>query len=189
MIQDYDGAEVVDAQGEPIGAVERSYVDDSGIARFVELMIGAFFPKHRLIPLAGAQFTSGRLVVPHTMDMIVESPDASPASDTLEGELLEQVQAYYALDWESTDADTAGSTEEDVPVVPGEVVRPEPAIEMSRQVVEEEVVVRKRRVITKVLHVRTGQVIEHQTNPERIEVIQDGEVVVQDEQDNSSSSH
>src|SRR5438874_9753361 len=112
MMQDYDGAEVVDAHGERIGTVERSYVDDSGTARFVAVTIGAFFPKHRLIPLDGAQFYSGTLTVPYTIEMIMESPDASSASDTLEGELLEQVQAYYALGWESADIATAGSTEE-----------------------------------------------------------------------------
>src|SRR2546421_13125025 len=145
MIQDYDGAEVVDVQGERIGTVERSYLDDSRTARFVKVAIGAFFPQHRLIPLAATHFTSGRLVVPYTMDMIVQSPDASSASDTLEGELLEQVQAYWSR--ESTDVETAGSTEEDVTVVPDEIVllTPEPAIDTAQRVVEDDVVVVKRR--------------------------------------------
>src|SRR5207248_8228116 len=133
--------EVVAAPGERIGSVERSYVDDSGIVRFVEVMIGAFFAKHRLIPLAGAQFTAGRLVVPYKIGRIMESPDASSASDILEAELLEQVQAYYALGRESTDGETAGSSEEDVTVVPGKVVIPEPGTEMIQRVVEEEVMV------------------------------------------------
>jgi len=185
MMQDYDGAEVVAAPGERIGTVERSYVDDSGIVRFVEVMIAAFFPTHRLIPLAGVQFTAGRLAVPYKMGRIMESPDASSASDILEGELLEQVQAYYGLGRESTDGETAGSSEEDVTVVPGKVVIPEPGTEMIQRVVEEEVMVRRRRVVKEVLHVRTGQVIERQTIPERVEVVQDGDVVVQDEQDNT----
>jgi hypothetical protein len=185
MIQDYDGAEVVDAQGERIGTVGRSYVDDSGTTRFVEVTIGAFFPKHRLVPLAGAQMTSGRLVVPYTIDKVMESPDASPASDTLEGELLEQVQAHYALDRASADVEMAGSIEEIVPVVPGEVVIPEPASDTTQRVVEEEVVVVKRRV----LRVRKGQVIAHETIPatvhrEPVEVLQDGDIVVRGEQDN-----
>jgi len=209
MIQDYDGAEVVDACGERIGTVERSYVDDSETARFVAVTIGAFLPKHRLIPLDGAQFTSGTLVtsgtlaVPYTIDMIMKSPDASSASDTLEGELLEQVQAYYARSRESTDVATAGSSEQDVAVVPagdvavvpGEVIIPEPASDMAWRagevrdrddvmaipIVEEEVVMVKRRV----LRVRPGQIIEHNTIPERVEVIQDGDVVVQDERDDT----
>jgi len=203
MIQDYDGAEVVDACGERIGIVERSYVDASEIVRFVEVMIGAFLPKHRLIPLDGAHISSGTLTVPYTKDMIVQSPDASSVSDTLEGELLEQVQAYYARGRESTDVATAGSSEQDVAVVPagdvavvpGEVIIPEPASDMAWRagevrdrddvmaipIVEEEVVMVKRRV----LRVRPGQIIEHNTIPERVEVIQDGDVVVQDEQDNT----
>jgi len=203
MIQDYDGAEVVDACGERIGTVERSYVDDSETARFVAVTIGAFLPKHRLIPLDGAQNSSGTLTVPYTKDRIVQSPDASSVSDTLEGELLEQVQAYYARGRESTDVATAGSSEQDVAVVPagdvavvpGEVIIPEPASDMAWRagevrdrddvmaipIVEEEVVMVKRRV----LRVRPGQIIEHNTIPERVEVIQDGDVVVQDERDDT----
>src|SRR2546423_1367612 len=118
MIQDYYGAEGVDARGERIGTVERSYIDDSETARFVAVTIGAFLPKHRLIPLDGAQISSGTLTVPYTKDRIVQSPDASSVSDTLEGELLEQVQAYYAPGRESTDVAPAGSTAQDVAVVP-----------------------------------------------------------------------
>jgi len=144
MIQDYDGAEVVDACGERIGTVERSYVDDSETARFVAVTIGAFLPKHRLIPLDGAQIAPGTLSVPYTKDMIVQSPDASSVSDTLEGELLEQVQAYYARGRESTDVAPAGSTAQDVAVVPAgdaavvpdEVIIPEPASDMAWRAVE-----------------------------------------------------
>src|SRR5436189_478412 len=75
------------------------------------LVEGVDAAQYRLIPLTGAQLTSGTLVVPYTIDMIVASPDASSVSDTLEGELLEQVQAHYALDRQSTDVGTAGSTE------------------------------------------------------------------------------
>jgi len=203
VIQDYDGAEVVDACGERIGIVERSYIDDTETTRFVAVAIGAFLPKHRLIPLDGAHIAAGTLTVPYTKDKIVQSPDASSVSDTLEGELLEQVQAYYARGRESTDVATAGSSEQDVAVVPagdvavvpGEVIIPEPASDMAWRagevrdrddvmaipIVEEEVVMVKRRV----LRVRPGQIIEHNTIPERVEVIQDGDVVVQDEWDDT----
>src|ERR671933_224850 len=109
MMQTYDGVDVVDVQGEPVGAVERSYVDGSGTVRLVEVMIGSFFPKYRLIPVANTQLTAGRLAVPYTKDMIVKSPDASPTRDTLEGELLEQVWAYFGSGRGSTDVAMAGS--------------------------------------------------------------------------------
>src|SRR2546421_12707365 len=102
MMQTYDGAKVVDAQGEPVGAVERSYVDDSGTVRLVEVAIGSFFPTYRLVPVADAQLRDGRLAVPYTKDVIVESPDASLTRATLEGELLERVWAYYGPDRRST---------------------------------------------------------------------------------------
>jgi len=213
MIQVYDGAGVVDACGERIGTVERTYVDESETARFVAVAIGAFLPKHRLIPLDGVQHAAGTLTVPYTKDMIVESPDASSVSNTLEGELLEQVQAYYARGRESTDVAAAGSTEQDVAVIPDEVIIPEPASDMAWRagegsvrddetaipiveeeraipIVEEEVVVVKRRIVKEVLRVRTGQVIEHETIPttvrmEPAQVVQDGDIVVRGEQDDS----
>jgi hypothetical protein len=88
------------------------------------------------------------------MDVIVESPDAFSASHTLEGELLEQVQAYWSR--KSIDIETAGHTEEHVAVVPDEVVlltpepapdTPKPAIDTAQRVVEDEVVMVKRRVV------------------------------------------
>ena len=53
--------------------------------------------------------------------------------------------AYWSR--ESTDVETAGSTEEDVTVVPDEIVllTPEPAIDTAQRVVEDDVVVVKRR--------------------------------------------
>jgi hypothetical protein len=50
--------------------------------------------------------------VPAQSSALTMSPNASSASGTLEGELLEQVQAYWSR--ESTDVEGAGSTEEDV---------------------------------------------------------------------------
>src|SRR5437588_800989 len=121
MMQTYDGAKVVDTQGQPVGAVERSYVDRSGTVRLVEVAIGSFFPKYRLVPVAEAQLRDGRLAVPYTKDMIVESPDASLTHTTLEGELRERVWAYYGPDGESTDvamASSAVAPSEDVTVAP-----------------------------------------------------------------------
>ena len=85
MIPDCHGAVVVDAAGERIGTVERSYVDDGGAVRFVEVKIGAFLAKHRLVPIADAQSMKDGRVVPYTKDAIVASPDAACAGETLEG--------------------------------------------------------------------------------------------------------
>jgi hypothetical protein len=211
-MQTYDGAEVVDAQGEPVGAVERSYVDDSGTGELVEVAIGSFFPTYRLVPVADAQLSDGRLAVPYTKDMIVESPDASLTDATVEGELLERVWAYYGPDRSSTAVAMAGSavaTGEDVTAAPagragaredtsepvpdsalriGEVRDRGDVIEIP--IVEDEVEVVRRPVVKEVLRVRKVQVTEQKTidttvRKERIEVAQDDDVVVRDNQDDT----
>jgi hypothetical protein len=215
MMQTYDGADVVDALGEPVGAVERSYVDESGTIRLVEVAIGSFFPKYRLIPVADAQLTDGRLTVPYTKDVIVESPDASPTRATLEGALLERVWASYGSGPESTDvAMAAGAVAagEDVAAAPASRAgasddTSEPAPGTAPQVgevrdrgdvieipiVEDEVEVVRRPVVKEVLRVRKDQVTEQQTidttvRKERIEVAQDDDLVARDNQDHTSHS-
>ena len=212
MMQTYDGAKVVDAQGEPVGAVERSYVDDSGTVRLVEVAIGSFFPTYRLVPVADAQLRDSRLAVPYTKDMIVESPDASRTRATLEGELLERVWAHYGPDRGSTDVAMAGSavtTGEDVTAPPagragarddtsepapdstlriGEVRDRGDVIEIP--IVEDEVEVVRRPVVKEVLRVRKVQVTEQKAidttvRKERIEVAQDDDVVARGNQDDT----
>jgi len=96
MIEDYDGATVLDTAGEKIGTVERSYMDDRGMTRFVEVKMGGFRAKHRLVPMDQLERTDDGIKVPYGKDVVVASPDASPAGDTLEGEMLDEVRAYYA---------------------------------------------------------------------------------------------
>ena len=212
MMQTYDGAKVVDAQGEPVGAVERSYVDDSGTVRLVEVAIGSFYPIYRLVPVANAQLRDCRLAVPCTKDTIVGSPDASRTRATLEGELLERVWAHYGPDRGSTDVAMAGSamtTGEDVtaPAAGRAGARDdtsEPAPDSTLRIgevrdrgdvieipiVEDEVEVVRRPVVKEVLRVRKVQVTEQKTidttvRKERIEVAQDDDVVARDNQDDT----
>ena len=95
MVQDYDGTAVVDATGEKIGTVERSYVDDSGAVRVVRLKIGMLRAKHRLVPVDEVQPEEDTLRVPYTKQVVEESPDVD-VDDDLEGETLERVRAYYS---------------------------------------------------------------------------------------------
>lgn len=113
MIEDFDGADVIDASGEKIGTVERSYVDDQGSIQLVEVKMGGFLAKHRLVPLDAVGRTDQGLTVPYARDVVEGSPDASSAGDTLEGALLDEVRAYYA-----------GGTAVAPPAVPASQVQP-----------------------------------------------------------------
>ncbi len=205
MLQDYDGAAIVDATGQRIGAVERSYVDDRGTARFVAVKIGALRAKQRLIPVASAQSTESGLVVPYTKDSIVASPDASSAGDLLEGALLEQVRAYYAGGRESRAGDTddrtttSGGAAAAVPIaqrggqdtaIAASDTAPQAGAVRDRgdvieiPIMEDEVVTRP--VVKEVLRVRKERVTEPQTiqatlRKEDVQITHDGDVVVRDE--------
>ena len=94
-MNDYDGAQVIDAGGDHIGTVDRTYVDDNETPRLIEVKMGGLLSKHRLIPVDQAEMTDDGLRVPYVKDMIEESPHIG-RSDSLEGETLERVRSYYA---------------------------------------------------------------------------------------------
>lgn len=96
MIHDYDDADVIDKDGQKLGPVERSYVDDRGDVRFVEVKIGTLRTKYRFIPVEDVDQTSAGLRVPYKAEVIEDSPDASSVEDTLAGDLLDRVRSYYA---------------------------------------------------------------------------------------------
>lgn len=97
MNEDYDGVPLVDNAGDEVGKIERTYIDDSGNVRFVEVKMGTLLPKHRLVPADRAERDGDVVRVPFTRDTIEESP-AVKAGDTLEGETLGEVGDYYAND-------------------------------------------------------------------------------------------
>ncbi len=94
-MDDYDGAQVIDAGGDHIGTVDRTYVDDNETPRFIEVKMGGLLPKHRLVPVDQAEMTDDGLRVPYVKDMIEESPHIG-RNDSLEGDTLEGVRSYYA---------------------------------------------------------------------------------------------
>ncbi len=95
MVQDYDGATVVDATGEAIGTVERSYVDDAGAVRMVRVKLGKLFAKHRLVPVDGLRPQGDTLRIPYLKQLVEEAPEVD-AADDLAGDGLERVRLHYA---------------------------------------------------------------------------------------------
>lgn len=95
MLQDYDGSRVVDPDGNVIGTVERTYDDQVGVARYIEIKIGSLLAKHRLVPLENVQFDDNTLTVPYTKAIIEDGPDASSLKETLDGDTLQAAADYY----------------------------------------------------------------------------------------------
>ena len=113
MSDGYDGVEVMDRGGAGVGKVERTYVDDSGSPRYIEVKFGTLLPRHRLVPAAEADLTEpGVLQVAYDKATIERSPDA-PDSDTLEPADLERIDTYY----EGFGNSAASAPEETAPAV------------------------------------------------------------------------
>jgi uncharacterized protein (TIGR02271 family) len=182
MIEDYDGTEVLDRGGDRIGTVERSYIDDAGAVRFVEVKMRGLRAKHRLVPLEHIERIDDALSVPFSKDVVGESPDVSTAGDTLDGETLEKVRAYYARQsGEETAAVPVGEGQHLIPSASDEggigAVRDMGDV-IEVPIVEEEVV--KRPVVKEVLRIRKTSVSEERTvsgdvRKEEIEVDESGD--------------
>lgn len=92
---DYDGLDVVDADGEKIGTVDRTFVDGNGEAKYVGVKMGSLFAKHHLVPVADARIENNALCVPYSKGTIGNSPDVSGGNDTLDAATLDSVAAFY----------------------------------------------------------------------------------------------
>jgi hypothetical protein len=120
MIEDYDGQHVLDTAGEQLGTVERSFVDDTGSVKVVEVKMGRLRVKHRLIPTDEVESTDGGLQVPYSREVVEESPDVSDLGETLDGETFDAVRAYYAGSGEGDAADAAPTGVAATPVAASE---------------------------------------------------------------------
>lgn len=198
MIEVYDGADLIDAMDERIGTIERSFVDDRGAVRFVEVSIGTLRGRHRLIPADRLEWSDDAVRAPFTRDVIEASPDVSAAGDTLEGEILDRVRAYYASgggretgtigaaegiaprpvdEMRSSPPDASGATPERVPADEagtGDIGQIRDLGDVIEIPIVEEVLV-KRAVVKEVLRIRKSsltdvEVVEGEVRKEDIEV-------------------
>lgn len=94
MIQDYNGATVVDAAGDKIGTVERSYVDDGGAVQMVSVKLGKLFAKHRLVPTDGLHPDGGTLRIPYPKRLVEAAPEVD-ADDDVAGDAADRVRLHY----------------------------------------------------------------------------------------------
>ncbi|MFF0745146.1 DUF2382 domain-containing protein [Streptomyces sp. NPDC004111] len=73
--EELSGANVVDAEGNKVGAVQKVYRDDTtGEPEWVTVRTGLFGTKETFVPLAGATRTDNGLRVPHDKEVIKDAP-------------------------------------------------------------------------------------------------------------------
>jgi hypothetical protein len=167
MMQDYDGIGVRDANDDKVGTVERTYVDSSGVPRFVEVEMGTLLHTYRLVPAEDAKLVEDELVVPYAKDTIEGSPEAPHDGETLEGDLLDQIHAYYDLDRQGVQANEGVEQQvQEMPAMHSETAISTGQVRDLGDVIEvpivEEVLV-KQPVVKEVLRIRKRQVAESRT--------------------------
>lgn len=122
-VDDYDGLDVLGPDGDKIGRVERTYIDDRGVAHVVAVKLGALFATHhRLVPTDKAEVTEAGLQVPYTKLTVENSPEVPDVTDSLDSDVLAQVSSYYT----DTSSDEDGDSEDAPGAVPAaEADRPD----------------------------------------------------------------
>jgi uncharacterized protein (TIGR02271 family) len=90
------GTDVIDANGDKIGAIEDIYYDDAtGQAEWVGIGVGIFGLKRRVVPVQGARFDGESLRVGYDKDMVKDSPDVD--GDEIPVDRERDLYAYYGL--------------------------------------------------------------------------------------------
>jgi sporulation protein YlmC with PRC-barrel domain len=97
-IQSLYDAEVVDSEGQKVGAVGQVYLDDdSGRPAWVTAKTGLFGLRETFVPLHGADLAVGEIRVPYTKDFIKDAPNIDGESH-LDDDDQQQLFRYYRLD-------------------------------------------------------------------------------------------
>jgi uncharacterized protein (TIGR02271 family) len=133
------GVDVVDQDGDRIGAIEDIYYDDAtGEPEWVGIGTGIFGLKRRVVPVEGARLEDGQLRVPYDKDMVKDSPDVD--SDEIAPTTERDLYAYYGV----TSSAGAGGLDADLDRMDdgrtvgreGELVRNEEELRVGTQQVE-----------------------------------------------------
>lgn len=171
MIEDYNGATVVDVAGERIGTVERSYVNGDGEVQVVSVKLGKLFAKHRLVLVDGLRPAGGTLRLPYSKQIVEAAPEVEAGEDLVD-EALVQIRRHYttvrAVPMERevsregtapTVGDRTRSSDGDGEPASPTAIRDEGDV-IEVPIIEEELV--KRPVVKEVLRVRKESVTRHQ---------------------------
>lgn len=113
MIQHYDGQALYGADGDRLGTIERTFVDDKGLVHYVAVKMGSLFSKHRLVPMDRAESRDGGLQVPYSRDLVADGPSVD-VGEALGPDAIEKIRAYYrAGDREPEEDETSHADDND----------------------------------------------------------------------------
>jgi uncharacterized protein (TIGR02271 family) len=113
-VRSWQGATMVDRDGDRVGTIESIYVDDqSGQPEWALVNTGLFGTKSTFVPLAQATSSGDQVQVPFEKQLIKDAPRMDPDGHLSEAE-EQQLWRHYGLDYEAGyAAGTAGYADTD----------------------------------------------------------------------------
>jgi uncharacterized protein (TIGR02271 family) len=110
-VRSWQGATMVDRDGDKVGTVESIYVDDqTGEPEWALVNTGLFGTKSSFVPLAQASGSGDQVQVPYDKQLVKDAPRIDPDQHLAEAE-EQELWRHYGLDYDSeytTDRDGDG---------------------------------------------------------------------------------
>jgi uncharacterized protein (TIGR02271 family) len=109
-VRGWQGATMVDRDGDKVGTIESIYVDDqTGQPEWALVNTGLFGTRSTFVPIAQASPTGDQVQVPFQKQLIKDAPNIDADSHLSEPE-EQELWRHYGLDYGSGDADTDRDT-------------------------------------------------------------------------------
>src|SRR5215217_8804598 len=115
-VRSWQGATLVDRDGDRVGTIESIYVDDqSGEPEWALVNTGLFGTKSTFVPIAQATSSGDQVQVPYEKQLIKDAPRMDPDGHLSEAE-EQELWRHYGLDYGAgyTDVDARGTVGRDV---------------------------------------------------------------------------
>jgi Domain of unknown function (DUF2382)/PRC-barrel domain len=153
-VRSWQGATMVDADGDKIGAIESIYVDDqTGEPEWALVTTGLFGTKSSFVPLAQASGSGDQVQVPYGRQLVKDAPRVDTDQHLSEAE-EQELWRHYGLDYGSGyTTDTADQDRDGVddrvqdPAVGRDVSGPTTDDAMTRSEEEHEVTLREEEPV------------------------------------------
>jgi uncharacterized protein (TIGR02271 family) len=109
-VRGWQGATMVDRDGDQLGSIDAIYVDDqTGEPEWALVNTGLFGTRSSFVPLAQATARGDQVQVPYQQQLVKDAPNMDPDGHLSEQE-EQELWRHYGLD----DGTTAGDTDRDV---------------------------------------------------------------------------
>src|SRR5918998_4399159 len=109
-VRSWQGATMVDRDGDKVGTIESVYVDDqTGQPEWALVNTGLFGTRSTFVPIAQASGSGDQVQVPFEKQRIKDAPNLDPDGHLSEQE-EQELWRHYGLDYDPGDADTTTGT-------------------------------------------------------------------------------